>query len=571
MSDKLARTVLRHNNYRRTLRNAGCSMNSTATAEASLKRVELAATRWLFRVYADGAAGGLHIGAYMRLIRYLRSAFPHPMRADLEVKIRLLFAECAKSTTSGSKISEAQLAWILLSLGGAHLQRAALIHHTEILAAHQLANATAANRTPSVCTGAALRHHRVATINSTQGKNWRYYTAFPCSGQGWGRDVCLTFKTGVLGRQVSGLRLTNGRFQHTHQERKIHTIVGFDSEQSAFVHNVCILRLKDDQYIMMGGMQGFRRNQTCMRTRVEYLKRRYCLRPLREGPRKAASRGAGMVAAGVRVTRGKGWEWSAERWNEPQIVLSGHNPSGCIDRRPDFTGANGYNQGCEFDGRLSLVQLANLSFRLYARANLRYGAAVGGRFVQTSWSSELERGWRPWRPVRILGMPADKVDLYFFAVETNAVDNATLMALFPVSEPPWACVATAFSRDGVTFSRPVSLHDAPVAFRRHASYTSTDKHSGGFDVRGEDHPVAGLVPDPLSSSHLLMYIHHAFKGLTYRDHEPHVAAYRLSRTLLSNWTSQGLHELDACLQCKSTAERRQASDECIHRKYACAM
>eukprot|EP00966_Prymnesium_polylepis_P179652 4159661-Prymnesium_polylepis.1 len=73
-----------------------------------------------------------------------------------------------------------------------------------------------------------------------------------------------------------------------------------------------------------------------------------------------------------------------------------------------------------------------------------------------------------------------------------------------------------------------------------------DPLMGGFSARGEDHPVAGVVPDPQSPADLLLYIHHAVQGLSYRDAEPHVAAYRLPRTSLLDWTRQAQRELDAC-------------------------
>ena len=167
--------------------------------------------------------------------------------------------------------------------------------------------------------------------------------------------------------------------------------------------------------------------------------------------------------------------------------------------------------------------------------------------MQTTWSHNFTGKWAPWEPVRLLGVQPDKVDLYFFAVQTNPVDPTTLLALMPVSEPPWACVALAFSRDGITFSHPISLRESQVGYRRHKSLGYRE----GFSARGEDHPVANLVFDPLSylGRHaLLLYVHHAVGGTTYRDAVPHVAAYRITAKRFRRLTLQGLGELNAASQ-----------------------
>jgi hypothetical protein len=138
----------------------------------------------------------------------------------------------------------------------------------------------------------------------------------------------------------------------------------------------------------------------------------------------------------------------------------------------------------------------------------------------------------------------DKVDLYFFAVQVNPIDNQSLMALFPVSEPPWACVAAAFSLDGVRFSSPVNILNSRVAFRQHTSHSSHDRLAAGFSARAEDHPVANIVPDPLARGmSYLLYIHHAVHGISYRRGGSHVTAYALPTAVLRRWTTEALHEL----------------------------
>ncbi|KAL3933991.1 MAG: hypothetical protein SGPRY_000034 [Prymnesium sp.] len=419
------------------LRNGGCTQNATRSAAASLKKVELDATRWLFNEYSSiqstTGKAMLDFQQYHHLLHVLRSSFAHPDRADLDFFFRLLFAECAKSSLSGQRMSFVQFVWVLRIFGRAHLERAALLHHASNLAQRSKEEAVAANRTPIVCKTAELRGHQVAILNITVGKPWRYYTAMTCPHP-WQEDVCLTYKSGVLGSQLEGLRLKEGRFEPTTGYSR-QVLASFPGRQEAFVHNACILRLRDNEFVIMGGMQGFQANQSCMNSTSRFRKRRFCLQPVRES----------MVQLWVDAS--------------PK------------HRRVSFSTAAG-KDGNKFE----FLELHLLNF---------------------------------------------------FAVERNPVANRTLLALFPVSEPPWACVAAAFSRDGLTFSRAVSLQDAPVAFRKHTTYTTTDPLKGGFSARGEDHPVAGVVSDPTSHAHLLVYIHHAVRGLTYRDVQPHVTVYRL--------------------------------------------
>ena len=165
--------------------------------------------------------------------------------------------------------------------------------------------------------------------------------------------------------------------------------------------------------------------------------------------------------------------------------------------------------------------------------------------MQTSRSLTLSAGgWSPWQLVRLKNVDVDRIDLYFFVVQTNPLDDATLVALMPVSEPPWACIAIAFSRDGVTFSKPRNVRDAPVVFRRHTSHAKKDSLAGGYSARGTDHPVANLVPEPGGDGSQLLYIHHDVKGTSYEAGSPRVAAYRFTAAQLRNWTRLGLEEVD---------------------------
>ena len=60
-------------------------------------------------------------------------------------------------------------------------------------------------------------------------------------------------------------------------------------------------------------------------------------------------------------------------------------------------------------------------------------------------------------PVFVDGVPKGTVDFYFWHVQSNPIDNNTLLAIFPVSQPPRACIGIAFSTNGVDFSQPLNL------------------------------------------------------------------------------------------------------------------
>uniref|UniRef100_A0A7S3FEQ2 Uncharacterized protein n=2 Tax=Haptolina ericina TaxID=156174 RepID=A0A7S3FEQ2_9EUKA len=139
--------------------------------------------------------------------------------------------------------------------------------------------------------------------------------------------------------------------------------------------------------------------------------------------------------------------------------------------------------------------------------------------------------------VEIEGVNPDMVDIYFFAVQTNPVDNNSVLAIFPLTAPPSACIMLAFSADGISFSRPVSLLAAPLGVR-----TEGRGGSGRLEFRSEDHPAAGMVLVPNDPSTLLVFIHHAVRGTTMRPGaKPHVRSYRLPVNKLRYMTRQALH------------------------------
>ena len=379
------------------------------------------------------------------------------------------------------------------------------------------------NPNSTVCGASPLLQSQPGMIlNSTWNRPWRYYSAVEC-GDATVPRVCLIFKkmgkTAVLG----GLNSTDGL-----EFGRSTTVLRLESPwgEHMFTHNVAILRESNERgYVMMGGKQGFVSNATCRHEQGH------------GGPQARSSCLQLDSSSGIRLSRGDALPWSSIRWSHPTVALTGTQPTDCIDRRPPYTG---YPKllACEFDGRLSLVHTRGL-YLLYARANLQFGAVSGGRFVQVSQSDRLEGGWQPWRPVHIDGVDQSKVDVYTFAVQRNPVDANSLLAIFPLAEPPWACVSIAVSIDGVTFSRPVTLRQAIFGVRFAAEK---------LEWRGEDHPVAGVVRAPNSEpgahERILFYIHHAVKGTTARQGAvPHVRSYTLSVAELERLTADLLREL----------------------------
>ena len=127
-------------------------------------------------------------------------------------------------------------------------------------------------------------------------------------------------------------------------------------------------------------------------------------------------------------------------------------------------------------------------------------------------------------------------DVYTFAVQRNPVDETSLLAIFPLTEPPWACIAFAISRDGIRFSRPVTLRSAYFGVRAN--------EFGELEWRSEDHPVAGATRQLDAPDRILFYIHHAVKGTTVRRNAvPHVRAYSLNASELALYTADGLRQL----------------------------
>lgn len=351
-----------------------------------------------------------------------------------------------------------------------------------------------------VCRSASLLNrsrHRVDSVligGQPVGRDWRYYSVVECEGRRRRRrGFCMLAKRGVNMHQTLTFVSRDGLY--------FRKAPNLDASSSPMAHNLAILG-DQNEYVLIGGMQDWNMPALWDRwlTTSSQWHSSWMLPTPQENP-----------ASGIHMWRGSGWPPAAgeRNWSLPKIVIHGSRPSNCIDRRPSRTG----NLGCEFDGRLSLVRLRRpgLPFRLYSRANLREHSPVGGRAVQTSISHDLHT-WSSWQPVRLARLPADTVDIYFFLVQRNPVDpEGSLLALFPVSQPPNACIAVAFSAatDGVNFSQPVNLLNVKLGWR------TADEHGRGpVEWRATAHPSAGVF---LRAESVYIYVHHAVVGTDMED------------------------------------------------------
>ena len=364
-------------------------------------------------------------------------------------------------------------------------------------------------------------------LNVTVGRKWRYFSLLECGaapGSGSQR-VCLVFKENVAEGKVSSMSSSDGLdFRPFPPPAIFGDGSPFRRNERLLSHNLALLRAsppdRPADFIMLGGM----------------------------GP---ATLRAGKTEEGIRLIRGPEWPWRNSSWSTPRVVISGHHPPGCLDRRPSRVpfepqATDLGPPACEFDGRLSLVHHDG-AYRVFARANLWENALSGGRFVQTT-SSVDGVTWSPWKLIRIQGVHTGLADIYFFAAQPNPVDPSSLIALFPLMQPPHACIAVAVSFDGVQWWSTRSLRRSPLGWR-----TRENDGSGPMEWRGEDHPVASGVIDMTGytkadgSAHdkgwLHIYLHHAVSGMSMARRGPaHVARYRLPMAALRRLTRQAAAE-----------------------------
>lgn len=391
--------------------------------------------------------------------------------------------------------------------------------------------ANAICRAPQLLNRSRHQTDELMINNYTVDEKYRYYSIINCTSAGVRlagvlAQFCLIAKRNVQSPgHVHAVSDDGLRFWHPRGQKAV--LARGVPMMAHMAHNLAVLRLGVADYLLVGGLQDWGLGP---KAKLPPFDSWHGLPAPREDPKSGVLLWRTQWPPTL-SNRSRSWNW----WPaEPEVIIHGSNPRGCIDRRPAYTG----NAGCEFDGRLSLVRLhraaardASLGdltngqpFRLYARANLHQHEPVGGRAVQTTMSHNL-RTWSPWEPVTIKGLPAETVDIYFFLVQANPVKRGSLLALFPVSQPPNACVAMAFSsnRDGVNFSQPVNLVSAKLGWR-----TADERGRGPIEYRATAHPVAGVF---VRGDDVFLYLHFGVLGtdMEQQDTPTKVERYVMSR------------------------------------------
>ena len=364
-------------------------------------------------------------------------------------------------------------------------------------------------------------------VAATVNKPYRYYSLIEHVDSTAAEPISLlVFKSGPLGSVIHYGRLRNATdlaFEGGGTEPLVLFPRHGDAElrrwatdERRAAHNLAVANVGGNEYMIVGGL----------------------------GPLlgQVSDTKVGQGDSGIRMARGRHWPpWSKAGWQwktNPSLIITPESPGGCVDFRlgripPDLLLAWQLGNAtlapplCEFDGRLSIVKHRK-AFRLYARTNLLEGATFGGRFVQTTSSPDGETNWTRWQPIRIHALPAGSADIYFFHAQPNPIDGGkTMLALFPISQPPHACIGLAFSRDGVSFSAPFNLQVAPLVWR-----SAHPDGTGPIEWRNVDHPVAGAVlrrrDKRPGGDEIWFYIHHGVLGTSMLPiSDSHVALYRL--------------------------------------------
>ena len=417
---------------------------------------------------------------------------------------------------------------ILAVYAGKAEKVAALLRHAEVEAAAAMRRLNLSFAAQHGLCGrpSLLGDARGEVVNITRGRRWRYYSLLACgAGATTQPRLCLVYKENVAESKIWFMRSSDG----LDFGRPVQLFAGtpFARDERLLAHNLALLRVPSAEREGSGGSGGSGGSQP------DFV--------LAGGMGPATLRARPGRQEGIRLSRGATWPWANETWSAPRVVISADAPAGCLDRRPSrlLLDAPVSGAACEFDGRLSLVHHRG-ALRLFARANLWENARSGGRWVQTTTSADGGSSWARWEPLRIGGVLAGRADVYFFAAQPNPVDESSLLALFPMTQPPHACIGLAFSHDGVRWSTPRSLRRARLAWR-----TRDHDGFGPIEWRAADHPVAsGAAHDGLRS--VWFYLHHGVSGMSMergRRASGHVARYRLPVATLRRLTRLARAEL----------------------------
>ena len=343
----------------------------------------------------------------------------------------------------------------------------------------------------------------------------RYASVVEC-GAADSSSVCLAFKTvdptradGLARFVAAGLGVIRGAVAADGLNfSTAGLVVPPRIRPESFCHNLAgPLRLPDGTFLMLGGESNF---WTASEPKDHFGEAAL------QGTRALAPTTLVDPASGIFVARGPDWLYS-KAWEPPTLAIRGDH-AGCVDRRL----RTGY-RGCEYDGRLSVVHFRGRHW-LYARANLRECAPTGGRFVHVATSADA-RQWSPFQLLTIDGYHPDSGDIYFFAAQRSPVDDDSLLALFPLSQPAGGCIAAAFSADGVRWTAPLKLRGCKLA----------------PEGRTEDHPVAGGAVRRGGRVHF--YVQRAVPGIAPRSQGTSIVRYSLSAARLAALTRRALRSL----------------------------
>ena len=387
--------------------------------------------------------------------------------------------------------------------------------------------------------GARNRGGSVSGKYATDG--WRYFTALSCAVPKEPAAICLFFKNSVAHETwLGGLWSRDG--VHFQSEP---TLV-LPAAAPFMTHNTALLQVASGAFVAIGGQDkygdGLGTRSVLLpppRPLVGEVTERTGLWLVHGQTWSFAHRQAPMHATkdGWRI-EGVDTARVHTQWSTPRHIFNGSHP-GCVEGRrhesmrdrddhrlsmkpqtlqaatmlnaPPSTGAtkterkamrqkhrqntksalamanSGRPKACSFDGRLSLVEYQG-RWLLFARAN---PASAGERFVQVTASDDRGVTWGEFELISIQDYFHHDGNIYFFAVSSNPVDPASLVAFFPLSHGCCGYLAMAWSRDGVHWTHPFPI--------MHSALDALD-----LGHRTRDHPVAGIVR---RGNYVWIYVH----------------------------------------------------------------
>ena len=174
--------------------------------------------------------------------------------------------------------------------------------------------------------------------------------------------------------------------------------------------------------------------------------------------------------------------------------------------------------------------------RLWAYVRANTNPRGGGRYVQVASRPAAGGAWGNFSLVEMAGYDARAIrefNVYFFAVNPNPVDAASVLALFPIVTDVAAFVGLAVSCDGLRFSAPHEF--LPTGY--------------AYENRTADQPVDGILR---RGSDVYVYVHEHVPDLTSyrRSHldptDSRVARHTVKADALAAWTADAKRGLAGC-------------------------